>query len=64
MICGPDCVNLQGETGTEVQGPEVQPVSQVRAAAGILPEIWSVPDLLPAVGFAGRNPRRGQVQLV
>jgi small subunit ribosomal protein S8 len=41
MICGPDCVNLQGETGTEVQGPEAQPVSQVRAAAGILPEIGS-----------------------
>jgi len=39
-------------------------LQDMRSATGLHPALPDVPYLLPGAGFEGRNPGRGQVELV
>jgi large subunit ribosomal protein L5 len=61
---GKEGADRQAEAHAEVQGPGLHPVRSLRAAAGRLPQVQPVPDLLPYHGAPRRAAWHHQVQLV
>ena len=62
--CGPDCFDRQIQEKAQIQSARLSPLSGLRAAAGVLPEIRPLPDLFSEPGLAGGNSRGYQVELV
>src|ERR1035437_4023844 len=77
---GPKGIRTHGHNRQDCQGPEIaegqegrqdqaalpaqEPLSPLRAAAGILAQVWSLPDLFSPTGPRRGDPGRDQGELV
>ena len=61
---GKDIDDYKGAKRQQVQGPRIQPLSLVRQAASLLPEIRHVQDMSQKAGFERADPRGNQIKLV
>jgi hypothetical protein len=57
-------MDSKGGAAAEIQITGGAPLSELRSSAWLYAQVSNLPYLLPRVGLAGQDPRRGEIELV